>query len=92
MNKKPKVAVYSDINNTLRKMLIKQRNELDYSQRYLAKKLNVSQSVISNIETGSRSLDVLEFTEYSNALGITIDNFMSVIQNAQEASSDVINR
>lgn len=92
MNKKPKVAIYSDINNTLRKMLIKQRNELDYSQRYLAKKLNVSQSVISNIETGSRSLDVLEFTEYSNALGITIDNFMSVIQNAQEASSDVINR
>jgi transcriptional regulator with XRE-family HTH domain len=88
MSTKLDLSTYSDTSNALRKILIKQRHELDYSQRHLAKKLNVSQSVISKIETGARRLDVLEFMTYAHVLGVTVDSVMDTIQNALEAPSE----
>jgi len=54
----------------LRDTLIKARKDLGLSQRDLAKKLGITHSIIGKIETGDRRLDVIEFYEYTKALGL----------------------
>ena len=44
------------------------RDKKDLSQRNLASKLNISQSMISNIESGQRRVDLAELFEISEIL------------------------
>jgi len=54
----------------LRSELKKARLESSILQKDLAKTLKKPQSYISKVESGERSLDVIEFLSYTNALGI----------------------
>jgi transcriptional regulator with XRE-family HTH domain len=63
-------SIHHKLHRTLRDTLIKARKDLHLSQRDLAEKLGVTYSVIGKIETGDRRLDVIEFYEYTKALGL----------------------
>ena len=61
-----------DANRTCGKCLSQIRREQGITQVELAKKLRVTQSFISKVETGERSLRVYEQFAYAEALGITV--------------------
>ena len=63
-------SIHHKLHSTLRDTLTKARKDLHLSQRDLAEKLGVTHSVIGKIETGDRRLDVIEFYEYTKALGL----------------------
>lgn len=63
-------SIHHNLHKSLRETLIKARKDLGFSQRDLANKLGVTYSVIGKIETGDRRLDVIEFYEYTKALGL----------------------
>jgi transcriptional regulator with XRE-family HTH domain len=69
-NKSLRKSIHHELHRSLRGVLIKARKDLHLSQRDLAEKLNVTYSVIGKIETGDRRLDVIEFYEYTKALGL----------------------
>jgi ribosome-binding protein aMBF1 (putative translation factor) len=69
-NKSFRESIHHELHRSLRDVLIKARKDLHLSQRDLAEKLNVTYSVIGKIETGDRRLDVIEFYEYTKALGL----------------------
>jgi ribosome-binding protein aMBF1 (putative translation factor) len=69
-NKSFRKSIHHELHRSLRDVLIKARKDLHLSQRDLAEKLNVTYSVIGKIETGDRRLDVIEFYEYTKALGL----------------------
>jgi transcriptional regulator with XRE-family HTH domain len=52
------------------KLLTDSRNESKVSQRELARRLGRTQSYVSKIESGQQRLDILEFLDYSRAIGI----------------------
>ena len=55
----------------LMQVLVKARNEKTITQQELANRLSRPQSYIAKVETGERRLDVVEFIEWADALGIT---------------------
>ena len=63
-------SVHHKLHISLRKKLIKARKDLGLSQRDLAVRLNITHSLVGKIETGDRRLDVVEFYEYTKALGL----------------------
>jgi len=69
-NVKLRKSVHHKIHASLRDVLISARKDLGWTQRDLAEKLGVSHSIIGKIETGDRRLDVIEFYEYTKALGL----------------------
>ena len=63
-------SIHHNLHIALRNTLIKARKDINLSQRDLAEKLGVTHSIIGKIETGDRRLDVIEFYEYTEALGL----------------------
>ena len=63
-------SIHHDLHRRLRRKLIQARKDLNLSQRDLAEQIGVTHSVIGKIETGDRRLDVVEFYEYTKALGL----------------------
>jgi len=63
-------SIHHKLHSNLRDVLISARKDLNLSQRDLAEKLGVTHSIIGKIETGDRRLDVIEFYEYTKALGL----------------------
>ena len=63
-------SMHHKLHRNLRDVLINARKNLGLSQRDLAKRLGVTHSIIGKIETGDRRLDVIEFYEYTKALGL----------------------
>ena len=63
-------SIHHKLHRNLREVFINARKDLDLSQRDLAEKLGVTHSIIGKIETGDRRLDVIEFYEYTKALGL----------------------
>ncbi len=55
----------------LRERLVNARRDLGLSQTELAKKLGIRQTLVSDIETGVRQLDVIEFLDYCAALKVS---------------------
>ena len=68
-----------DSNNysKIRNRLISLRKESHLTQRGLAKKLLVTQSYVSKVESGQRRLDVLELKKYLKVLNYSIEQFLS---------------
>ena len=57
-------------------LLIEARKQAQLTQVQLASKLGVHQSFVSKYEVGERRLDVIEFIEIADALGIDIGGFI----------------
>ena len=55
--------------DVLLKILVDARRESKVSQRKLARLLGKTQSYVSKVESGQQRLDVLEFLDYSRAIG-----------------------
>jgi len=61
---------YSKRHNTLRATLRDARLKAGLTQQDLADRLKRSDNFVSYVERGERMLDVLEFIDYANALGV----------------------
>ena len=67
----------SDNQNKICRKLISLRKERLLTQRELAKKLSITQSYVSKVESGQRRLDVLELKKYLKVLNYSIEQFLS---------------
>ena len=61
----------------LRRLVRQLRQESGQPQQALARKLGVSQSAMSNIETGKRRLDIVEAARVCEALGVSLTEFIA---------------
>ncbi len=61
----------------IRNKLITLRKKNSFTQRELAKKLSITQSYVSKVESGQRRLDVLELKKYLHVLNYSIEQFLS---------------
>jgi transcriptional regulator with XRE-family HTH domain len=60
-------------------VLRRARTERDLTQAVLAERMNRPQSFVAKVEVGERRLDVVEFIEYAEALGVAPTELMQVI-------------
>jgi len=70
-----------------REHLILAREQSGLTQVELAVRLDKPQSFVSKYERGERRLDVLEFIDITNALGVDASNFISRLKGAHEKTS-----
>ena len=64
-------TLHSEKTQALCKWLISQRKGVGLSIRGLAEKLDWPSSILGKIETGDRRLDVVEYMEICEALGVS---------------------
>jgi transcriptional regulator with XRE-family HTH domain len=57
-------------------MLVAAREEAGVTQQELAEKIGWTQTDISKVERGVRRLDLIEFLEFTKALGIDVQSFV----------------
>ena len=60
----------SDLRRRLRDLLVASRRQKGLNQGEVARKLGKPQSYVSKYETGERRLDVIEFIEIAEAIGV----------------------
>ena len=65
-----KKTIHSDQSKKLLELLIKARKDAELTQQELADKLQKPQSFVAKYEGGERRLDVVEFQEICNAIGV----------------------
>jgi transcriptional regulator with XRE-family HTH domain len=75
-------SIFSARYETFRKELIKAREAAGLTQAQLAAKLSKPQSFVSKYERGERRLDVIEYVEVAEALGIDPVRFIRKILRA----------
>jgi transcriptional regulator with XRE-family HTH domain len=64
-------SIYSEKYQALRKWLKAERQKQEgLTLRVLAARLGIHHSIVGKIEQGERKLDVMEFVEYCEALGV----------------------
>lgn len=63
------------------------RQEANLRQEDLAVRLGTSQNAVSNLEIGERRLDVLELRMLCAALGISLETFVTRLEQALAADS-----
>lgn len=64
------------------KQLKNARKRAGLTQQELARRLRSDQSTVAKIETGVRGIDVLEFAEICDALGISLEEIVLQARNA----------
>ena len=69
-------SVYTTTYKYFRELLVEQRHSKNLTQIELAKLINRPQSFVSKYESGERRLDIIEFIEIAEVLGIDIDSFI----------------
>ncbi len=75
-------ATFREEYRRFREVLIAERERARVRQEDLARALGVSQSIVSNIETGERRLDVVEFIFLLRALGAEPAEVIAKIERA----------
>lgn len=65
-----KKSVFTDRYNLLKTLLIEARHDAGLTQSELAGRLSRPQSFVSKFERAERRLDLVEFLEVANALGV----------------------
>ena len=76
----------------LRAVLRQIRVEAGLKQADLARKLNQSQSFVSKYESGERRLDLLELRDICAAVGLTLAQFVTRLENSLNESRQAIPR
>lgn len=69
-------SVFSVRFRRLRKLLVQARKKAGLTQIELAQKLSKPQSFVSKYELGERRLDVVEFLEVTEALGVKAEKVL----------------
>jgi transcriptional regulator with XRE-family HTH domain len=72
-------SVFTTRYNQFRQLLIEARNAAALTQAGLAKRLSRPQSFVSKFERGERRLDVIEFLDIAEAIGIDPYKFLSKV-------------
>jgi transcriptional regulator with XRE-family HTH domain len=65
-----------------REMLVKARTDAGLFQSDVAERLNKQQSFVSKVERGDRRIDMPEFLEIADALGIDVVKFIKQYKDA----------
>jgi transcriptional regulator with XRE-family HTH domain len=79
-------SVFSSRYETFRKELVAAREAAELTQTQLAAKLSRPQSFVSKYERGERRLDVIEYLEVAEALGIDPVRFVRKILQRSKSS------
>lgn len=66
---------------TMIALLRKRRETIGMTQIQLAEKLNISQAVVSKIETCERRLDLIELIDVCDAMNVSIVEFFNELNN-----------
>lgn len=69
-------SVFTDRYRLFLQLLIQERREKKITQVVLAEKLRKPQSYVSKYENGERRLDVIEFLEIADCIGIDVAEFI----------------
>lgn len=79
-------SVFTSRYNQLRQLLIEARNAAGFTQAELATRLSRPQSFVSKFERGERRLDVIEFLEVTEAIGLDAPKFISRLLKSEQLS------
>lgn len=63
-------SIYTERHEKLRNLLIQARKDAGMTQQALADKLGKPQSFVAKYENGERRLDVIEFLEITEKIGV----------------------
>ena len=74
-------SVFTDRYRLFLQLLIQERRDKGITQVQLAEKLQKPQSYVSKYENGERRLDVIEFLEIADCIGIDAAEFIKKLQN-----------
>jgi len=69
-----------------RTLLIEARQDAGLSQAQLAARLSKPQSFVSKFERGERRLDVIEFRQIAEAIGVDVLGFLGKVYRLREDS------
>ena len=73
-------SIYSREYEAALRLLRDIRNETGITQVELAKRLRLTQSLVSKIERGDRRLDIIELRSFCRAIGIGLTDFVSRLE------------
>jgi len=71
-------SLYSTEYDTLRLWLKDARKNSGLSIRDVAIKLGIHHSIVGKIEKGDRKLELFEFIRYCDAVGVSVENGVSI--------------
>jgi transcriptional regulator with XRE-family HTH domain len=72
-------SVFTRKHERLRQLLVAARKEAHLTQAELARRLSRPQSFVSKVERGERRLDVVEFFEVAQVIGIDAYTFLRTL-------------
>lgn len=75
-------SIYSKRSKILRELIVRARKRANLTQLEVAKRLNRPQSFIAKVEGGERRIDLIEFIELSDILGINPNRAIEEIKNS----------
>lgn len=71
-------SLYSSEYDTLRLWLKNARKDSGLTIRELAAQLGIHHSIVGKVESGDRKLELFEFINYCNALGVSVEEGFDV--------------
>ena len=73
-------SLYTQNQRKLQALLRETRRGAGLRQQDLADRIEEPQSFVSKIETGERRLDILELREVCTAMGLTLTDFVELLE------------
>jgi len=73
-------SIFSTKYRDLCGLLVQARKSGGLTQKQVAERLDRPQSFVSKYENGERRLDVIEFMEVANALGVEAESFLTSVR------------
>jgi transcriptional regulator with XRE-family HTH domain len=73
-------------------LLVQLRDEAGYTQSALAEKIGNTQTFVSKVERGERRLDVVEFAEWCDALGLDAVSAFAQFVDSRDGKSRKLRR